>query len=49
MKKYKNRNRTSRSVEKLTTLDDSLEQEGKRKEFEAIAIEEVLAWQIAKA
>jgi len=39
----------SRSVDRLTTLDDFLEQEGKREEFEAVAIEEVLAWQIGEA
>jgi transcriptional regulator with XRE-family HTH domain len=30
-------------------LDDFLAQEGKREEFEAIAIKELLAWQIAQA
>ena len=33
----------------LTALDDFLKQEGKLEEFEAIAIKEVLAWQIAEA
>ena len=33
-----------RSTAKLTTLDDFLEEEGKRDEFEAIAVKEVLAW-----
>jgi predicted XRE-type DNA-binding protein len=38
-----------RSTAKLSTLDDLLEGEGKRDEFEAVAIKEVLAWQIAEA
>lgn len=33
----------------LTTLDDFLKTEGKLEEFEAIAIKEVLAWQLAEA
>src|SRR6266851_407692 len=37
-----------RSTAKLTTLDDFLGEEGKRDEFEAIAVKEVLAWQIEK-
>ena len=41
--------KTSRSTDKLTTLDDVLKEEGKLEEFEAVAIKEVLAWQIAKA
>jgi predicted XRE-type DNA-binding protein len=45
MKKKKVR----RSVSELTTLDDFLEEQGKREEFEAVAIKEVLAWQIAEA
>ena len=45
MKKKK----TSRSAHQLTTLDDFLKQEGKLEEFEAVAIKEVLAWQIAEA
>jgi DNA-binding Xre family transcriptional regulator len=39
----------SRSVRKLSTLDDFLAKEGKREEFEAVAIKEVLAWQIGEA
>jgi antitoxin HicB len=39
----------TRSTEKLTTLDDFLKEEGKLEEFEAVAIKEVLAWQIAEA
>lgn len=38
-----------RSTAKLTTLDDLLGKEGKRDEFEAIAVKEVLAWQIEQA
>jgi antitoxin HicB len=46
MKKTK---KAPRSTAKLSTLDDFLKGEGKRDEFEAIAIKEVLAWQIAEA
>jgi antitoxin HicB len=45
MKKKK----TPRSTAGLTTLDDFLTEEGKLEEFEAVAIKEVLAWQIAEA
>jgi len=45
MKKKK----ASRSTAGLTTLDDFLKEEGKLEEFEAVAIKEVLAWQIAEA
>jgi antitoxin HicB len=38
-----------RSTAKLTMLDDVLADKGKREEFEAIAVKEVLAWQIGKA
>jgi predicted XRE-type DNA-binding protein len=38
-----------RSPAKLGTLDELLEKTGKREEFEAVAIKEVLAWQIAEA
>jgi predicted DNA-binding protein (UPF0251 family) len=41
--------RVIRSTAKLTTLDDFLGEEGKRDEFEAIAVKEVLAWQIGQA
>ncbi len=41
--------RTARSTDKLTTLDDVLKKEGKLEEFAAVAIKEVLAWQIAEA
>src|SRR6266849_4398726 len=45
MKKKK----AARSTAKLTTLDDFLQGEGKRDEFEAVAVKEVLAWQITEA
>ena len=38
-----------RSTRKLTTLDDFLTKQGKREEFEAVAVKEVLAWQIGEA
>ena len=43
------RRKKPRSAGKLSTLDDFLTAEGKREEFEAVAIKEVLAWQIAEA
>ena len=41
--------KVSRSVKGLSTLDDFLAEEGKLEEFEAAAIKEVLAWQLAEA
>ena len=41
--------KTRRSAKELTTLDDFLKKEGKFEEFEAVAVKEVLAWQIAEA
>ena len=41
--------KTTRSTDELTMLDDFLKQEGRLEEFEAVAIKEVLAWQIAEA
>lgn len=38
-----------RSQGKLGTLDDLLKEDGKLDEFQATAIKEVLAWQIAEA
>src|SRR5258708_18634676 len=38
--------RAVRSTAKLTTLDDFLGEEGKRDEFEASAVQEVLTWAI---
>jgi predicted XRE-type DNA-binding protein len=43
------RKKSARSSAKLATLDDFLKEEGKLEEFEAVAIKEVLAWQIAEA
>jgi predicted XRE-type DNA-binding protein len=39
----------TRSTNDLTTLDDFLKEQGKLEEFEAVAVKEVLAWQIAEA
>jgi antitoxin HicB len=41
--------KTPRSPAKLRTLDELLGEHGKREELEAVAIKEVLAWQIAEA
>jgi hypothetical protein len=38
-----------RAAGELTTLDDFLRSKGKLEAFEAIAINEVLAWQIGEA
>lgn len=38
-----------RSAAKLTTLDSFLKEEGKLEAFQAVAVKEVLAWQIAEA
>jgi antitoxin HicB len=38
-----------RDARKLTTLDSLLDEEGTRDEFQAVAIKEVLAWQIEQA
>jgi|SRR5258708_6706105 predicted XRE-type DNA-binding protein len=43
------RTTVGRSVKGLSTLDDFLAEEGKLEEFEAAAIKEVLAWQLAEA
>jgi predicted XRE-type DNA-binding protein len=43
------RKKAIRSTDELTTLDSFLAEEGKLEEFEAVAIKEVLAWQIAEA
>jgi predicted XRE-type DNA-binding protein len=40
---------TRRSTKELMTLDAFLKDEGKLEEFEAVAIKEVLAWQISEA
>jgi len=41
--------KTARSAAELSTLDEFLKEEGKLEEFEAVAVKEVLAWQIAEA
>ena len=41
--------KSPRSPAKLSTLDDFLKDDGKLEEFQATAIKEVLAWQIAEA
>lgn len=41
--------RKPRSVEGLTTLDETLDELGMREGFQAIAIKEALAWQIEQA
>ncbi len=43
------RRKRPRTTRKLTTLDDFLATDGKRDEFEAVAVKEVLAWQIIEA
>ena len=45
----KNKRSPPRLTDELTTLDDFLKGEGKLEEFEAVAIKEVLAWQIVEA
>jgi predicted XRE-type DNA-binding protein len=43
------KNTAPRSVEGLSSLDTMLAEEGKLEEFQAVAIKEVLAWQIENA
>jgi|ERR1041384_814706 predicted XRE-type DNA-binding protein len=45
----KKKKATPRSARSLSSLDDFLRQEGKLEEFEAVAIKEVLAWQLGEA
>ncbi len=45
----KKKKKTPRSAAKLSALDDVLKSDGKLEEFEAVAIKEVLAWQLAEA
>lgn len=45
----KRKKKTARSTAKLTTLDDFLKGQGKLEEFEAVAIKEVIAWQLGEA
>jgi hypothetical protein len=42
-------NKTPRGTGGFPTLDDFLDAEGTRETFQAIAIKEVLAWQIEQA
>lgn len=49
MKPKPRKKKAPRSTRHLSTLDDFLEAEGTREEFEAVAIKEVLAWQIMEA
>jgi antitoxin HicB len=44
----KAKNKAPRSSAEFSTLDDFLREQGKLEEFEAIAVKEVLDWQIAK-
>jgi antitoxin HicB len=45
----KKKKKATRSPAKLTTLDELLKEEGNLGEFEAVAIKEVLAWQLTEA
>jgi len=45
----KKKKKTPRAARSLRSLDELLKQEGKLEEFEALAIKEVLAWQLAEA
>ena len=41
--------KSARATRKLATLDHFLKKNGKLEEFEAVAIKEVLAWQLGEA
>jgi len=45
----KRKRKTVRSAAKLATLDGFLKNQGKLEEFEAVAIKEVIAWQLGEA
>jgi ribosome-binding protein aMBF1 (putative translation factor) len=45
----KKKKKAPRSAAKFSTLDDFLTTQSKREEFEAVAVKEVLAWQIGEA
>ena len=45
----KKKKATPRSASSLSSLDDLLKQDGKLAEFEAVAVKEVLAWQLGEA
>jgi len=48
-KVVKSKAKKRRSIKGFTTLDEVLAEEGTLGEFEAVAVKEVLAWQIKKA
>ena len=48
-KKNKKKRTARRSPASLSSLDAMLKQDGKLEEFEAVAIKEVLAWQLGEA
>ena len=45
----KKKKKTPRSTAGFDSLNDFLKEEGKLEEFQAVAVKEVLAWQIAEA
>ena len=45
----KKKKKVSRSTAGFDSLNDFLKEQGKLEEFEAVAVKEVLAWQIAEA
>lgn len=45
----KKKSKSRRSAAKLSVLDDLLKEDGKLEEFQAVAIKEVLAWQLGEA
>lgn len=45
----KKKSKSRRSAAKLSMLDDLLKEDGKLQEFQAVAIKEVLAWQLGEA
>jgi antitoxin HicB len=47
--RMKKKNKSRRSAAKLSVLDDLLKEDGKLEEFQAVAIKEVLAWQLGEA
>jgi ParB-like chromosome segregation protein Spo0J len=49
IKKKRKKKAAPRSARSLSSLDELLKQSGKLAEFEAVAIKEVLAWQLGEA
>jgi antitoxin HicB len=45
----KKKSKSRRSAVKLSSLDDLLKEDGNLEEFQAVAIKEVLAWQLEEA